>query len=226
MNLGPAQRVPLSETVADQLRQALDEGTYPAGAKLPTEAELSATMNVGRTTIREAVRALVNEGRLSSRQGSGVYATGHVPLGQRLSTAALVEVFDARCAIETYAAGLACEHRDDDDLAALDEALTSRDQIRPRTREFAAHDIVFHRAVVEASKNSILLNMFTALEPRLIDAFVDTRFLDRAKPERAELHVRSHHELVEAIRARDAERARNIAELLQTGAIQLLEVSP
>ncbi|MGN6425282.1 FCD domain-containing protein [uncultured Leifsonia sp.] len=223
MALSPAQRIPLSETVADQLRQALDDGTYPAGSKLPTEAALTATMGVGRTTIREAMRILVNEGRVESRQGSGVYATGQVPLGQRLSTAALVEVFHARNAIETYAAGLACTNRDDADLTALEEALAHRDELRPRTREFAARDILFHKAVVAASKNTILLEMFTAIEPRLIDASVETRFLDRAEPERAERHVRSHYALIEAIRSRDVEQAREIAEMLQDGAIQVLE---
>lgn len=223
MGLGPAQRIPLSETVADQLRQALEDGTYPAGSKLPTEAALTATMNVGRTTIREAMRILVNEGRVESRQGSGVYATGHIPLEQKLSDAALVEVFHARSAIEAYAAGLACLNRDDNDLEAMKNALACRDEIRPRTLEFAARDILFHKTAVAASKNTILLEMFTAIEPLLIDAFVDARFLDRAEPERAQLHVRSHYELIEAIRDRDVERARAIAEMLQSGAIEVLE---
>jgi len=226
MGLGPAVRTPLSETVAEQLRQALDDGTYPAGSKLPTEAVLTATMGVGRTTIREAMRILVNEGRVESRQGSGVYATGRVPLGQKLSTAALVEVFHARCAIETYAAGLACLNRDDDDLDALRNALALRDESPARTREFAARDILFHRALVAASKNEILVEMFTTIEPRLIDAFVDARFLDRAEPDRADRHVRSHYELIEAIRDRDVEQGRTIAEMLQSGAIQVLERDP
>lgn len=226
MGLGPAQRIPLSETVADQLRQALDDGTYPASSRLPTEAALTVTMNVGRTTIREAMRILVNEGRVESRQGSGVYATGRVPLEQKLSHAALVEVFHARSAIETYAAGLACLNRDDDDLAALENALAHRDEIRPPTREFAVRDILFHKAAVAAAKNTILLEMFGAIEPRLIDAFVDARFLERAEPERARKHVRSHYQLIEAIRDRDIERARAIAEMLQSGAIQVLERKP
>lgn len=223
MALERAERVPLSENVAEQLRRAIRDGEYPTGAKLPTEAELSASLGVGRTTVREAVRALVSEGILASRQGSGVYATGHVPLSQRLSTAALVEVFQARCAIETYAAELACTQREDEDLAALEGALSRRDQVQPGTEEFARRDLAFHHAIVAASKNGILLDIFVSLQPRLLDAFVETRFLDRADSEQAREHIDAHYEIVRAIRDRDTERASRLAHLLQAGTITLLE---
>lgn len=225
MGLQRAGRVALSETVAGQLRQAIEDGEYPAGAKLPTEAGLSATLGVGRTTVREAVRALVSEGLLASRQGSGVYATGHIPLRRRLSTAALVEVFQARCAIETYAAELACTHRTDDDLAALTAALEYRDEAPTRTEEFARRDIGFHRTIVAASGNTILVDIFTALEPRLIDAFVEIRFLDRAGPAQIRTHVDAHHAIVDAIRARDIPRTTRLTKLLQEGAITLLKAT-
>lgn len=223
MGLEQAQRVPLSETVAEQLRDALRAGDYPAGSKLPTEAELSRTLGVGRTTVREAVRTLVSDGMLVSRQGSGVYATGRLSLVQRLTSAELIEIFHTRCAIETYASGLACEHRTDAEIIGLEEALTYRDQAAPRTREFAERDIAFHRAVVAAAHNSILLEMFQTLEPRLVDAFVDSRFTERAEPDRAAAHAEGHHQLIDAIRRRDIDQATRVATLLQAGAISVLE---
>lgn len=223
MALTSARRVPLSDVVAQQLRAALQSGEYPAGTKLPTEAELSHDLNVGRTTVREAIRALVSEGMLVSRQGSGVYATGEISLARRLSTAALVEVFHARCAIEVYAAGLACAHRDDDDLVRLDEALRHRDEIPARTREFAERDIAVHRAIVAAAHNTVLLDVYVELEPRLVDAFIDSRFLDIAPPEQAAEHLEAHYAVVQAIRDRDTARAEHLTRLMQVGAIAALE---
>ncbi|WBU36886.1 FadR/GntR family transcriptional regulator [Homoserinibacter sp. YIM 151385] len=223
MAFDTTSRLRLSESVAEQLREAIRAGDYPAGAKLPTEAQLSETMGVGRTTVREAVRALITEGLLVSRQGSGVYATGKTPYGERLATAALVEIFHARCAIETYAAELACRHRTEEDLLALEHALAHRDQVPSRTPEFAARDIAVHRAIVAASGNTVLLDVFVSLEPRLVEAFVDSRFLDRADPGRANAHVDAHYDIVGAIRARDAEEAVRLARLLQAGAIAVLE---
>jgi GntR family transcriptional regulator len=68
------------EEIADELRQAIDRGEYPVGGTLPTETELSARYNVSRGTVRQAVAALTNEGRIGSRQGAR-----RVVLGNRRS---------------------------------------------------------------------------------------------------------------------------------------------
>jgi GntR family transcriptional regulator, transcriptional repressor for pyruvate dehydrogenase complex len=223
MGLEPARRVRLSEEVAAQLRAAIEAGEYPAGAKLPTEGALSASLGVGRTSVREAVRALVAEGMVESRQGSGVYATGRVGLSGRLSTAALVEVFQARCAVEAYAAELACAARDEADLAALLDALAERDRLPPGSRAYAEQDLAFHRALVAASGNAVLVEIFQALEPRLAAAFVESRFVERADPARTRAHDEAHHAIIVTVRERRVAEAVRLTRFLQEGAIALLQ---
>jgi GntR family transcriptional regulator len=62
-----------SASVSDELRQRIDQGGLPAGSRLPSEPDLAAELQVSRATLREALRALEEEGLLRRRQGSGTY---------------------------------------------------------------------------------------------------------------------------------------------------------
>lgn len=64
-------RRPLYQTVAERLSAAIEEGTYPVGGMLPTEAELCIRFGVSRQTIREATRLLLQLGLVSRHQGVG-----------------------------------------------------------------------------------------------------------------------------------------------------------
>ncbi|MCX8072729.1 MAG: GntR family transcriptional regulator [Candidatus Binatia bacterium] len=68
----PAQRRRLHEEVANQLRDAILEGHYRAGDKLPPERELAARFRVNRTSVREAIKMLESSGLVVARQGDGV----------------------------------------------------------------------------------------------------------------------------------------------------------
>jgi GntR family transcriptional regulator len=62
---------PLYQTVAERLSSAIEEGAYPVGSMLPTEAELCVRFGVSRQTIREATRLLLQLGLVSRHQGVG-----------------------------------------------------------------------------------------------------------------------------------------------------------
>jgi DNA-binding GntR family transcriptional regulator len=59
--------------VADDLRQAIAAGTYQPGQQLPTLAELTTRYGIAVMTARDAIRQLVTEGLVVSRQGKGAY---------------------------------------------------------------------------------------------------------------------------------------------------------
>ncbi len=71
---GPRLR---SVSVQDELKQRIDRGEFPAGARLPSEPELAAELQVSRATLREALRAMELEGLLRRRQGSGTFVADH-----------------------------------------------------------------------------------------------------------------------------------------------------
>lgn len=66
-------RTTLTQAAVEQLRSAIDSGLYEPGSQLPTEAELVAMLNVSRTVVREALRALEESGLVSRRHGVGTF---------------------------------------------------------------------------------------------------------------------------------------------------------
>ena len=73
--ISPGEGAPLHRQVKTAIARGLTDGTWKPGEKLPTEGELSRTFGVSEGTVRQAVIALVKEGRLSRRSGKGTFAT-------------------------------------------------------------------------------------------------------------------------------------------------------
>ena len=73
-----------SVSVQNELRQRIDRGELPAGARLPSEPELAAELQVSRATLREALRAMELEGLLRRRQGSGTFVADHPRMANSL----------------------------------------------------------------------------------------------------------------------------------------------
>nr|WP_218935455.1 FadR/GntR family transcriptional regulator [Actinomadura citrea] len=161
-----ARRSSLVDQVIDQLRGEITGGGWPVGAKIPPEPVLSETLGVGRNTVREAVRALTHAGLLESRQGDGTYVRATSELSgavrRRLETAELVEILEVRRGFEVEAARLAATRRTDADIAAIAVALARRDAAWAAGEHsaFVEADLEFHTAVVEATHNRVLTDLY------------------------------------------------------------------
>ncbi|SPT60606.1 FadR/GntR family transcriptional regulator [Actinomadura madurae] len=166
MTLRTARRSSLVDQVIDQLRDEIVGGGWPVGAKIPPEPVLSETLGVGRNTVREAVRALTHAGLLESRQGDGTYVRATSELSgavrRRLETAELVETLEVRRGLEVEAARLAATRRTDADIAAIAVALARRDAAWAAGEHatFVEADLAFHTAVVEATHNRVLTDLY------------------------------------------------------------------
>lgn len=66
-------RQPLADSVRARILEMVSDGTYPAGAQLPSEQEMARLLEVSRTTIREAYRYLIESGTLMRKHGRGTY---------------------------------------------------------------------------------------------------------------------------------------------------------
>jgi DNA-binding FadR family transcriptional regulator len=213
MALTSLRRSSLAELAVSQLRDQVLSGQWAVGARLPAETELAQQLEVGRSTVREAVRVLVHAGLLETRQGSGTYVRSLSP-GQdwepRLRRAAVLEAYEVREALEVQAARLAAGRRTDADIAELTECLRRRQEARARARDarFIELDLAFHRAVVAAAHNALLAEMFDSFAAVLREALLAVaadRELDHARTDPA--HVR----LAAAIEAGDVAAAEQAA---------------
>src|SRR5689334_9688225 len=94
----------LADEVAAQLQQQITQGKYKTGEQLPIEPELMKSFGVGRSTIREAIKVLVNSGLLRVQQGLGTFIEGtegiKEPLSQRLKRADINDLEEVRQILE------------------------------------------------------------------------------------------------------------------------------
>ncbi|NDU73489.1 FCD domain-containing protein [Actinomadura sp. DSM 109109] len=231
MPLGPLRPSPLVEQAAQRLRDQIAAGAWPVGTRLPGETTLAKELGVGRSTIREALRALAGAGLVRARQGAGVFVVATEPAEDwraRLRRASVADVYEIRSMLEVRAAELAAERRTPDDLAAVDRALAARDTALagpgPGVEAFIDADIALHAAVVAAAHNPVLSDLFAEFVPVLRDGLLDLAALVDVRGADAAHGRAAHAALVEAVRARDpaaagaavrAELDRTLTGLLQ-----------
>ncbi|MFC9973239.1 FadR/GntR family transcriptional regulator [Spirillospora sp. NPDC127200] len=212
MPLGPLRPSPLVEQAARHLREQIAEGHWPVGAKLPGETTLAKELGVGRSTVREALRALAGAGLVRARQGAGVFVIAAEP-GEdwqaRLRRASVADVYEIRMMIEVRAAELAAERRTDADLAVLDQALERRNTAAEREGDeaFIDADIALHHAAVRAAHNPVLADLFAEFTPVLREGLLNLLRLIDARAADAGHGRAAHTALVTAIRERDAAAA-------------------
>ncbi|GAA1257591.1 FadR/GntR family transcriptional regulator [Sphaerisporangium rubeum] len=166
MSLRTAQRASLVDQVIEQLKDQITSGSWQMHAKIPTETVLAEQLGVGRNTVREAVRALTHAGLLECRQGDGTYvrATSELSgaMARRLRAAEHMEILEVRRALEIEAAKLAAVRRTEGDIELIEAALKRRDQawMAADTDTFVEADLAFHIAVVEATHNRVLIDLY------------------------------------------------------------------
>jgi DNA-binding FadR family transcriptional regulator len=152
--------------VIDQLKEQITSGSWPMHGKIPTETVLAEHLGVGRNTVREAVRALTHAGLLECRQGDGTYVRAISELSgamaRRLRTAEQLEILEVRRALEVEAARLAAARRTDKDILSIEAALAEREKAwaSGEPDRFVESDLAFHVAVVEATHNSVLTDLY------------------------------------------------------------------
>ncbi|GAB7029399.1 FCD domain-containing protein [Streptomyces sp. NPDC021749] len=202
---------PLVEQAAQRLRDQITGGHWPVGTRLPGETTLAKTLGVGRSTVREALRALAGAGLVRPRQGAGVFVIATEPTEDwptRLRRAAVGDVYEVRAMVEVQAAQLAAVRRTDEDVAALHAALEGRRAAAGAgTAAFVDADIALHAAVVAAAHNPVLADLFTEFVPALRQGLIDLVELLDLRGRDPQPGDARHAALVEAVVAGDGAAA-------------------
>jgi DNA-binding FadR family transcriptional regulator len=211
VSLGALRPSPLVEQATAHLREQITSGEWPVGTRLPGETTLAKSLGVGRSTVREALRALAGAGLVQARQGSGVFVIATTPeedWSTQLRQAAIADVYEVRVLVEVEAAQLAARRRTDEDVAALRERLEAR-----RTAgtlddaAFVKADIALHEAVVAAAHNPVLTSLFSNFVPVLEERLLDLVQLLGLRAEDPHHGEAGHAALVTAVVEGDAAAA-------------------
>ena len=211
----------------DALGLALIRGDYPPGSKLPPEQKLCEMLGVSRTILREAVKSLVAKGLISTGPKIGTivqpaerwnwFDRDVVDWQSRIGFPAqlLDDLQELRAVIEPQAVRLACSRATAQEIADLEAAYHGMAQAVADgyDTDYIAHDYAFHFGLLRASHNQMFLQMGRALQGLLEHIFkITTRTPDRG----IERSLPHHWEIIDAIRAGDAERA-HAASVFQLG---------
>lgn len=211
MPLGAVRPSPLVEQAAERLREQISDGHWSVGTKLPGETTLAKELGVGRSTVREALRALAGAGLVQPRQGAGVFVIATEPVEDwptRLRRAAVSDVYEVRMAVEAQAARLAAHRRTPEDVTAMEAALEGRRAASAGDdATFVDADIAFHAAVVAAAHNPVLTDLFTEFTPVLRDGLVELLTLTALRTHDPNTADDAHAALVRAVAEGDAEGA-------------------
>lgn len=202
----PVQKTSLADTAAEAIRTEIVAGRFPVGSRLPNEAALSSTLGVSRGTVREAVRVLASQGLLEVLQGSGTYVRSAADSGRTLNAArhaSLRDLFEARCALDVEAARLAARRATPAVIARLRALLAQRGNSAAADRaSFITRDLTFHQAVIAASANRALVELFDFFSASIAETIQATTGGELPEPDMA-----AHVAIVDAIETGDPDEA-------------------
>jgi DNA-binding GntR family transcriptional regulator len=208
----PEERAPsASERAYAHVKGRVLDGTLPGG-ELISEGEIAESLGMSRTPVRAAFTSLESEGLLKLYPKKGALV---VPV----SAQELEDVIETRWVIERYAIERAIA-----DPGELPKRLAkSADrQSRLKGGEFAEADRAFHRSLVEATGNLILLGLYDSLRDRQRRmARATMRDADRGRRTSSE-----HREIADAIAAQDRERAVRALRSHLDGALATMRGGP
>jgi len=202
--------------LAARIEGAIRDGSIAAGARLGTKRELCERYNVSYGTLNEAIRVLQHRGFLATLSGprGGLFAAEPTP---RVKLSYLSLGYDPggtfdECAAVRYALDDAvvvdaAGSRSDADVRALSDLLAELERSASEPTAYLRHNWALHRRIAEACGNSVLRNLYCTLldanESELRDVQPDPAFAEYVKA-----NLAAHGEIVAAIAAGDAARAR------------------
>jgi len=162
------------------------------------ERKLAQDFGVSRTPVREAMAQLESEGFVRSVPRRGIYVV-------RKTKREVIEMITAWAALESMAARLAARHASDEEIAGLRKMFAAfvDGKLRAHLDEYSDANIEFHQSIIRLSDNQVLIalagNLFTHM--RMI------RRTTIGEKDRADRSIKDHMAIIEALEARDIDRA-------------------
>lgn len=215
---------PAYKAVSAEIERHILNGNLPPGAPLPTEQTLCERFGVHRSTVREAIRQVEQEGLLQRREGRRLYVTlpGLYDIAPRATRLLLLqqvtfrELWNVAIALEPLAARLAAEHATAADLVQLDKNLKACATLTRKAAAagdgaaaadnaaLAALDVAFHALVGRASHNRALM---LAREPVSLFYQPTLYEIHQRLPQSRARNLAAHRQILDALHRRDADAA-------------------
>lgn len=175
------ERKSLSAIVAQHLQERIESGAYPIGGQLPSEHEMTREFGVGRSSVREAIRKLENNGLVRVQQGLGSFVLSdkptQAPLSQLLQSGDEEEIREVRELLEIKIAERAALHRTAEHVRSLNASWQRRNAAvsAGEPAGWIEADIDFLMAIADASGNKVLANLYRAVAQQDLRKSIEKR---------------------------------------------------
>jgi GntR family transcriptional repressor for pyruvate dehydrogenase complex len=206
------------DEIVAMIENLIKSGKLKAGERLPSERYLAETFKVSRNTVREAIKALAEKAVVVSRRGAGTYvAEGALSCmidGVTRRHLRLQEVFELRKILEPQIAGLAAQRITDETISALEQLVLQQKRALDTGADQVELDERFHRLIVGACGNSVLVDVYETLH----DVLAESRIRELQTRERNKRSLESHRKLIRALKKRTPDEA---AEIMRQHMLQV-----
>ena len=163
------------------IQQLILSGELQPGSRLPPENELAAQLGIGRSSIREAIKALALIRVVDVRQGDGTYVTSLEPhlllegLGfavDLVQDGSILEIVEVRRLFEPAATGLAADRIDDMAISRLDACVEAMERAGDDHEQLVHWDQKFHSTIFEATANATMASIVESFSGKTVRARV------------------------------------------------------
>jgi GntR family transcriptional repressor for pyruvate dehydrogenase complex len=209
----PLKSQRLYQQLADNIKAQILHGELESGNKLPNERDLSEKFGVSRTVVREAMKALAQEGLIEVQPGRGTYVVYQTMDAVKRSLGNLAmfdkeqhweDLVQVRELFEPGIARLAALNAKPEDILAMTEAVETMENTLENADSYIAADNKFHNALASASGNDLISSLLDPIIGLLIE---QRRFVFNSKHGGPRAGQVFHKKILRAVKQRDADAA-------------------
>jgi DNA-binding FadR family transcriptional regulator len=162
------------EETLDRLGNAIKLGLLTPGTRLPAERDLCEQFGIARSTLRQALTALVQSGHLVAvrGRGGGTFVADFPPVIERPTAQVIAgwrEACDARMAVELGVAVLAAERAEPAAIGPLEDLVAAMDELMDDFTAYRQADVRFHVGLAEATGSAGLVASMTEAQAAMTD---------------------------------------------------------
>lgn len=203
---------PLPQIIADKIIDLIESKELLPGEKLPSEQELMKELNVGRGTIREAIKSLVSRNIVEIRRGVGTFVAKNTGVVEDLLGFSFIDnkkklvkdSMDVRLLLEPSIARWAARNATDSEILEIIELSKKIETAILNDENYSDLDVEFHTKIANSSRNLVVENLIPILNTNI------RSLIDVTHAVLKEYTILSHKKIANAIKERDEEMAEQL----------------
>lgn len=212
--LKPIGKGSVVDIVVEQIKSLILNGEIGPGDKIPTEIELMEQLDVGRNSVREAIKMLTALGILEVKRGQGTYVATTVKpsffdpfiFSMMIEPRTNKELYEFRLMYDTMVGITAMNNGTEEEFAALEQNVATMESAYAASEHldnmdyYAQMDIDFHRLLLDATHNPLIIRMGEAILG-LFSKYIKKSISQKGGIERS---IRNHRNILMTLKDKDS----------------------